>query len=196
MSIACAKDEARQRNDGGLPVARWRRSCCPGGARDRVCLVCDGADAARAAADTTALAKEQQNPISSMATIPWQMNFNSGGGLEDGTFFLLNVQPVMPFKVTDRWNMIVRTIVPFVSAPGPEGTQLHRDRRHPGADLPDAVQGRFVHVGRRPGRCRCRRPRRPPCRPGSWAAGPTLRRAGDARAVGGRSGGEQRLDLR
>ncbi len=30
--------------------------------------------------DATALAKEQQNPISSMATIPWQMNFNSGGG--------------------------------------------------------------------------------------------------------------------
>ena len=34
-----------------------------------------------AAADANALAKEQQNPISTMATMPWQMNFNSGGGL-------------------------------------------------------------------------------------------------------------------
>ncbi len=50
--------------------------------------------------DATALAKEQQNPISSMATMPWQFNFNSGGGLEDSTLFLLNVQPVMPFKVS------------------------------------------------------------------------------------------------
>ena len=75
------------------------------------------------ATDTTALAKEQQNPISSMTTIPWQFNFNSGGGLKDRTFFLLNVQPVMPFKVSNRWNMIVRTIVPVFSAPGPETTR-------------------------------------------------------------------------
>jgi hypothetical protein len=75
------------------------------------------------ATDTTALAKEQQNPISSMTTIPWQFNFNSGGELEDRTLFLLNVQPVMPFKVSDRWNMIVRTIAPVLSAPGPETTR-------------------------------------------------------------------------
>jgi hypothetical protein len=79
---------------------------------------------AASATDTTALAKEQQNPISSMTTIPWQFNFNSGGGLEDRTFFLLNVQPVMPFKVSSRWNMIVRTIVPVLSAPGPETSRF------------------------------------------------------------------------
>ena len=75
------------------------------------------------AADANALAKEQQNPISTMATMPWQMNFNSGGGLEDGTFFLLNIQPVMPFKASDRWNVIVRTVVPLVSLPGPDATR-------------------------------------------------------------------------
>ena len=86
------------------------------------CAATAGAQAppAPAAADTTAMAKEQQNPISSMATMPWQFNFNSGGGLEDRTFFLLNVQPVLPFKVSADWNMIVRTVVPVVSAPGPE----------------------------------------------------------------------------
>ena len=59
-----------------------------------------------------------------MPTIPWQFNFNSGGGLDDGTFVLLNVQPVMPFKLNDRWNMVVRTIVPIVSMPGPEMTRF------------------------------------------------------------------------
>jgi hypothetical protein len=78
---------------------------------------------APAAADTTNLAKEQQNPISSMATMPWQFNFNSGGGLEDRNLFLLNVQPVLPFKLNASWNMIVRTVVPVVSAPGPDASR-------------------------------------------------------------------------
>jgi hypothetical protein len=75
------------------------------------------------APDTTALAKEQQNPISSMATMPWQMNFNSGGRLEDGTSFLVNLRSVMPSKSSDRWNMILRTVVPFASMPGADATQ-------------------------------------------------------------------------
>lgn len=62
-------------------------------------------------------------PVSSVTTVPWQFNFNSGGGLEESTSLLLNVQPVMPFKVSDRWNMVVRTIVPVLSAPGPETTR-------------------------------------------------------------------------
>ena len=120
-----------------------------------VLLVCAASATAQtppapAAADATALAKEQQNPISSMATMPWQFNFNSGGGLEDRTLFLLNVQPVMPFKVSADWNMIVRTVVPVVSAPGPETQPLHGHRRHPGAALPDAVQGQHRDVGLRP----------------------------------------------
>lgn len=74
-------------------------------------------------ADATALAKEQQNPISSMVTVPLQFNFNTGGGLEDQSFLLLNAQPVMPFKVNDRWNAVSRIVVPLVSMPAPDATR-------------------------------------------------------------------------
>ena len=70
--------------------------------------------------DTTGLAKESQNPVASLVSIPLQFNINSGGGLEDGSFLLFNFQPVIPFRLNDDWNMIVRTIVPVVSIPGPD----------------------------------------------------------------------------
>ncbi len=78
--------------------------------------------------DVTALAKEQQNPISSLTSIPLQFNFDTGGGLEDQTSLLLNAQPVIPFRVSSGWNAISRTVVPIANLPGPEGTRLQRDR--------------------------------------------------------------------
>ena len=76
------------------------------------------------APDTAALAKQTQNPVSSLITLPFQFNFNSGGDLGDGTLFNLNFQPVIPFKLNDNWNMIARTIVPVLSIPGAEGTRF------------------------------------------------------------------------
>ena len=73
--------------------------------------------------DVTALAKEQQNPISSLTSIPLQFNFDTGGGLEDQTSLLLNAQPVIPFRVSSGWNAISRTVVPIASLPGPEDTR-------------------------------------------------------------------------
>src|SRR5262245_41919000 len=64
-----------------------------------------------AAGDATSLAKETQNPVSSLITVPLQFNFNSGGDLGDGTIFNLNFQPVIPFKATSDINVIARTIV-------------------------------------------------------------------------------------
>jgi hypothetical protein len=74
--------------------------------------------------DASALAKETQNPVSSLITVPLQFNFNSGGDLGDGTLFNLNFQPVIPFKATSEINVIARTIVPINSAPGPDGSRF------------------------------------------------------------------------
>jgi hypothetical protein len=65
----------------------------------------------------------QQNPISSLVSVPLQFNFNTGGGLEDQTFLLLNAQPVIPFRVNEHWNAISRTVVPIASVPGPDATR-------------------------------------------------------------------------
>ncbi|MBP2649147.1 MAG: hypothetical protein H6Q77_2771 [Gemmatimonadetes bacterium] len=39
--------------------------------------------------DATALAKQSQNPVANLVSIPFQFNFNTGGGLGDGTLFNL-----------------------------------------------------------------------------------------------------------
>src|SRR5262245_65921469 len=68
--------------------------------------------------DATELAKKSQNPVSDLISVPLQFNFNTGGDLNDATSFNLNIQPVMPFRLTPDWNVIARAIVPIDSVPG------------------------------------------------------------------------------
>ena len=99
--------------------------------------------AAPAPHDVTALAKETQNPVGNVVSVPLQFNFNNGGGLGPETLLNLNVQPAIPFKLTSDWNVISRTIVPINSTPGPDGSrfsgvgdinqQLFVTPAHPGA---------------------------------------------------------------
>jgi hypothetical protein len=44
--------------------------------------------------EATKLAKATQNPVADLVSLPFQFNFNTGGGFDDGTFFNLNFQPV------------------------------------------------------------------------------------------------------
>jgi hypothetical protein len=76
-----------------------------------------------AGVDATDLAKQTQNPVADLVAIPFQANFNGGGDLEARTFFNLNVQPVIPFSVSENWKLIARTIIPFDTIPGPGGTR-------------------------------------------------------------------------
>jgi hypothetical protein len=74
------------------------------------------------AEDVTALAKKTQNPVGDVTSVPFQFNFNTGGDFHDQTLLNLNVQPVIPFKASDGWSLIARTIVPINSVPAPDGT--------------------------------------------------------------------------
>jgi hypothetical protein len=63
------------------------------------------------------LAKKLQNPIGDLYSFPFQGNTNFGVGPHSGTQEILNVQPVIPFHVSDDWNIITRTILPLVWNP-------------------------------------------------------------------------------
>jgi len=63
------------------------------------------------------LAKQLSNPISSLVSVPFQFNWEQNVGPANGTRFVLNVQPVIPFSMNQDWNLIVRLIAPFVSQP-------------------------------------------------------------------------------
>jgi len=73
---------------------------------------------ARAADDSsTELAKKAQNPIADLISLPFQSNFNFNAGTKEETVYVLNVQPVIPFKLTPDLNLITRTIMPIINQP-------------------------------------------------------------------------------
>jgi len=60
----------------------------------------------------SSLAKQTQNPVADLISVPFQNNTNFGLGPEDRTGNNLNIQPVLPFHLGD-WNLISRTIMPI-----------------------------------------------------------------------------------
>jgi hypothetical protein len=62
------------------------------------------------------IAKKLNNPVASMISVPFQLNWDFNmGALNEGTQFKLNFQPVIPVSLNDEWNLIIRTIVPYIS---------------------------------------------------------------------------------
>lgn len=65
--------------------------------------------------DAGGLAKQLSNPVSSLISVPYQFNYDRGLGTGgNGTRTTVNVQPVAPFSISENWNVISRTIIPFI----------------------------------------------------------------------------------
>jgi len=72
---------------------------------------------ARAQDDAQAaeLAKKLANPVASLISVPMQYNYDEYGGANDGAAASrLNLQPVIPVSLNEKWNLISRTIIPVV----------------------------------------------------------------------------------
>jgi len=63
------------------------------------------------------LAKAAQNPVADLISLPFQNNTNFGYGPDDETQNVLNIQPVVPFHLSENWNLITRTIAPLIYQP-------------------------------------------------------------------------------
>src|SRR5260221_13840247 len=70
-----------------------------------------------AAASTDALRKAAQNPIASLISVPVQNNDSFGIGPDDRIQNVLNIQPVIPARLGQNWNLITRIIIPIVYQP-------------------------------------------------------------------------------
>jgi hypothetical protein len=101
-----------------------------------------------AGGDDAELAKKLSNPISDLVSVPFQFNWEQNVGPDNQTRFILKVQPVMPFAVTPKLNLIARVIVPFVSQP----PWFQAGRRQAASATSDVVlllaeHREFLHLG-------------------------------------------------
>lgn len=97
-------------------MSRATRSARLAGA---TCLLCAvvlwGAAPVAAQDDAQELAKRLSNPVASLISVPLQLNFDDRIGSEDaGERLTLNLQPVVPIRLNEEWNLISRTILPLV----------------------------------------------------------------------------------
>ena len=76
---------------------------------------------------TEELARAVQNPVASLISVPFQNNTNFNFGPREKTQNVMNIQPVVPFSLSEKWNLITRTILPIISQPAFTLNQNRKD---------------------------------------------------------------------
>jgi hypothetical protein len=66
---------------------------------------------------TSEVAKQAQNPIANVISVPLENDFYPHTGIDKDDSYVLEMKPVVPFKLGNDWNLITRTIIPIVQVP-------------------------------------------------------------------------------
>ena len=102
------------------------------------------------------MAKKLANPIGALISMPFQNNFDFGGGpAGDGFQYKLNLQPIVPITLNQDWLLISRTILPIVYQENIVGTSSQ-------AGLADTTESLFFS------------PTKPAIGGWIWGAGPAF----------------------
>lgn len=65
------------------------------------------------------LAKATQNPLAAMYSLPFQNNTTYNNEPNGKHQNVLNIQPVLPFKLSDKLNLVNRIVAPIITQPSP-----------------------------------------------------------------------------
>jgi len=68
-----------------------------------------------ALAEDKDLAKELANPIADLISVEIEANYDDDIGDDNGSQWITNVEPTIPFSISENWNVISRTSVPIIT---------------------------------------------------------------------------------
>jgi hypothetical protein len=103
--------------------------------------------AAGSAESADKLREAAQNPVANLISIPLQNNTNFDYGPLHRPQNVLNVQPVIPFKLTEDWNLITRWVTPVIYQPRlslTDGAELGLGNIQPSFFLSPAKPGKLI----------------------------------------------------
>jgi len=91
------------------------------------------------------LAKKLQNPVANLVSVPIQNNWDFGIGPNNAMKYTVNIQPVIPFSISQDWNLITRSILPVIYAEAPiSNPQAPASAREDHYGLGDITQSFFL----------------------------------------------------
>jgi hypothetical protein len=104
----------------GLAVlAVWLGIATPVGAQS------SGGTSSLAGLSNTEIAHIVQNPLADVTQLQIQNNANFNAGTRHGIQDVLNLLPIIPFHLDERWNLITRSIIPLQwNPPGMRGESV------------------------------------------------------------------------
>ena len=65
------------------------------------------------------IAKQAQNPIARLISVPLENDFNPHTGADNEDSYVLQMKPVVPLTLSEKWNLVTRTIIPVTQTPNP-----------------------------------------------------------------------------
>jgi hypothetical protein len=75
-----------------------------------------GVQSARAQ-ESSSIAQQAQNPIARLISVPFENDFNPRTGISKNDEYVLQMKPVVPFKLSNDWNLVTRTVIPVIQVP-------------------------------------------------------------------------------
>ena len=88
-------------------------------------LVVSAQEEPKAGTSAQELADKMANPVASLISVPLQNNLTYGIGPYNGIKYQINIQPVVPFKLSENLNLITRYILPVVDQQDVTGENTH-----------------------------------------------------------------------
>jgi hypothetical protein len=69
------------------------------------------------AQESSSIAKQAQNPIANLISVPLENDFDPQTGYKQEDSYVQQIKPVVPFRLSNDWNLITRTIIPIIQVP-------------------------------------------------------------------------------